>query len=482
VTVAPSTSAASQWSIARRLISVLTVALAVMWLTAAVVAVAIVSHEINEVFDSALQETAQRLLPLVVHDFDGEGEHDDQRDDNDHGDDNDHDKESSAELIIENLDFGEHEEYLVYQVRDSAGRVLLRSHDAPKAPFPADLQNGHGEVEGWRYFTESYAPAGLFIQVGEPLTHRREVVVETLTWLAAPLGLLIPLVGFTVFWTVRRSLAPVGAVRAALDARGGADLSPIAFDAMPQELAPIVQDVNRLLARLGKVLESERAFAANSAHELRTPVAAALAQTQRLAAELKSQPQLVRTEQIAATLRRLGDLVEKLLQLARAEAGIALSRDAIDVMPALRLVIDEFIRRGDFGARLQFDDGGWQHLSAHIDIDAFAIVLRNLVDNALNHGQAGGKVHVVLDEAGALHVINDGPVVPPERLARLTQRFERAAAAAPGAGLGLAIVETIMAQSGGRLELRSPASGRADGFEAVVWLDLAERPEVQPGA
>jgi len=230
------------------------------------------------------------------------------------------------------------------------------------------------------------------------------------------------------------------------------------------------------------VLESERAFAANSAHELRTPVAAALAQTQRLAVELQGLPQLARSEQIAATLRRLGDLVEKLLQLARAEAGIALSRDAVDVMPALRLVIEEIARRGDVGARLQFDDGGRRRLVLRIDVDAFAIALRNLVDNALHHGAAGGKVIVAIDREGALHVINDGPVVPPDRLATLTRRFERAAAAVPGAGLGLAIVETIVAQSGGTLELRSPASGRAAGFEAVLRLDLCEGAEVQPGA
>ncbi len=459
------TAASPPWSIARRLISVLTVVIAVLWLIAVVAAAAIVSHEFNEVFDSALQETAQRMLPLVVHDFE-KGDHEDDGDDEEDDDD---------EEIIQNLEFPEHKEYLVYQVRDAAGRVLLRSHDAPEVPFPIALQHGHGEADGWRFFTESYPPAGLFIHVGEPLAHRREAVVETLTWLAAPLGLLIPLAGVVIFWTVRRSLAPVGAVRTALAARGGADLSPISHDAMPEELAPIIQDMNHLLGRLDQALESERAFTANSAHELRTPVAAALAQTQRLAAEFQGKPQLARIDQIAATLRRLGELVEKLLQLSRAEAGIALSRDPVDVMPALRLVIEEFARRGDGGERLDFDDGGQRQFFARIDIDAFGIILRNLIDNALHHGPEGGQVQLSLDGSGALHVINDGAVVPPERLARLTDRFERGGAAAGGSGLGLAIVDTILAQSGGRLDLHSPARGREDGFEAIVRLDLAER-------
>ncbi|GAB4355217.1 MAG: HAMP domain-containing sensor histidine kinase [Kiloniellaceae bacterium] len=448
------------WSIAQRLSSLLTLALTVLWLVAVAVGALVVNHEMNEVFDSALQETAQRLVPLVI---DGFGEDDE--------DEEGHDAE--PRVIEENLEFAEHEEYLVYQVRDAQGHVLLRSHDAPEAPFPAALTRGHAQVGDWRFFTERYAPADLFVQVGEPLSHRREALYETMAGLIAPLALLIPLAGAVIFWTVRRSLVPLAAVRAELDARGGANLAPLSAEAMPSELAPIIQDVNHLLARLEKVLESERAFAANSAHELRTPVAAALAQTQRLAAELQSAPQRTRIDQIAATLHRLGDLVEKLLQLARAEAGIALSRDPVDVMPALRLVIEELARRGDVGARLDFDNGGWDRLMARMDIDAFGIVLRNLVDNALRHGRPGGPVAVFIDAAGAIHVRNEGPVVPPERLARLTERFERAGAQASGAGLGLAIVETILAQSGGRLTLLSPAPGRADGFEAVLRLDLA---------
>ena len=478
--MAPRQATAGRWSIARRLISRLTAALAVLWLIAAGVAISIVNHEINEVFDSALQEIAQRLVPLVVVGFEHDEDEDEDEDEDDENEDED--EEPEVRVVTESLEFAEHEEYLVYQVRDAGGRVLLRSHDAPVSAFPAALRRGLAEVDGWRFFTEHYRPAELFVQVGEPLSHRREALYETLGGLAAPLGVLLPLAGFVIFLTVRASLAPVAAVRAALDARSGADLSPISHQAMPEELAPIVEDINRLLARLDKVLESERAFAANSAHELRTPVAAALAQTQRLAVELEDAPQRARVDRIAMTLRGLGDLVEKLLQLARAEAGIALSREAVDVMPALRLVIKEFARRGDIGRRLRFDDGARRQLLARIDVDAFAIVLRNLIDNALRHGAPAGDVAIAVDREGAVHVVNGGAVVPSERLATLTGRFERGGATTPGAGLGLAIVETILAQSGGELELRSPAEGRRDGFEAVLRLDLRERSEIEPSA
>jgi len=124
------------WSIARRLTSLLTGALTALWLVAVAVAVFVVNHETNEVFDSALQETAQRLVPLVIDDFGA-------------GDD-------EPRVVIEEMEFARHEEYLVYQVRDAKGHVLLRSHDAPEAPFPAALRRGHAEEDGWRFFT---APA-----------------------------------------------------------------------------------------------------------------------------------------------------------------------------------------------------------------------------------------------------------------------------------------------------------------------------------
>ncbi|NIA71562.1 HAMP domain-containing histidine kinase [Pelagibius litoralis] len=442
------------WSIARRLISVLTLTFAGFWLLAMIAAAAIVDHEINEVFDSALQETAQRLFPLVLEDI------------------RQHDDAGGRGTLGKPLEFAQHEEYLVYQLRDAQGLVLKRSHDAPRQAFPVALQRGHAEAGGWRFFTEHYASSGLFLHVGERLTHRREAVFETLAWLAAPLGLLIPLVAMAVFWTVRHSLVPVAEVRAAMDARGGANLSPISDATLPEELSPIVQDVNSLLARLEQALASERAFATNSAHELRTPVAAALAQTQRLAAQLENTPERSRVEQLALTLKRLSDLVERLLQLARAEAGIARSREAIDVLPVLKLVVDEFARKGAVGERLNLDDGGHRRLMARIDIDALGIILRNLIDNALFHGTADKPVEIRVDGSGAIHVANACTVVPPARLARLMNRFERGGATVAGAGLGLAIVEALLSQSGGSLELRSPAAGRNDGFEAVLRLDL----------
>ncbi len=441
----------AHWSISRRLISTLTLTLSGLWLLAIAAAALIVHHEINEIFDSALQESAQRILSLAADDL------------HKCEDDDEHER-----LISDTFLVAKHDEYLTYQVRNRAGRVLLRSHDAPATPFTVGLTPGYSETDERRFYTEPSADGHLIIQVAEPLAHRTEAISEGIAWLAAPLVLLVPLAGFAIWWTVRQATRPIILVREEISKRGGTNLAAMDDEMLPQELAPIIQDVNRLFVRLGRALEAERAFAANSAHELRTPVAAALAQAQRLAAQLAGSPQSERARQIASMLQDLGNLVEKLLQLSRAEAGLGLSRDRVDLMPVLELLVDEYMRRAGVKDRLHFDDGGFTELWAHTDIDAFAIALRNIIDNALIHSPKASPIRVFIGPDKAFHVVNGGPAVATKKLAKLKRRFARGAATASGFGLGLAIADTIMSQSGGSLEIRSPATGEVDGFEVVL--------------
>ena len=158
-------------------------------------------------------------------------------------------------------------------------------------------------VNGWRYYTEAAPGLGLVIQAADDLEHRVEAVVESHAGLTAPLVLLVPLARVALFWTVSRSLSPIGAVSEAIRARDDSNLEPVPHIKMPEELAPIVQEINRLIERLARSLESERGVAANSAHELRIPVAAALAQAQRLEAELVGTSRQARIHQLVSTLR-----------------------------------------------------------------------------------------------------------------------------------------------------------------------------------
>lgn len=130
------------------------------------------------------------------------------------------------------------------------------------------------------------------------------------------------------------------------------------------------------------------------------------------------------------------------------------------------MAVDDRAKRLDDPGRIHYVKPDGATLVARIDMDAFAMVVRNLIDNAASHGAAGGPIEITVGADGTIRMINDAPVVPPQLLAGLKHRFVRGETGSAGAGL--AIAETVMKQTGGSLELFSPALGRGDGFEARV--------------
>ncbi len=282
--------------------------------------------------------------------------------------------------------------------------------------------------------------------------------------LVLPLLVVLPLSLLVIVLAVRVSLAPLRRFRDRLAARSGRDLGPVAAENLPTEIAPLADTMNDLLARLSSAFEAERSFAANAAHELRTPVAGAIAQAQRLQAETADPEARARAAGIEATLKRLIRLSERLMQLARAEGGRLRKDEVADLRPIARILTDDLTRMTGAGRiSLTLPDAP---VLSDLDPDVFAILFRNLVENALRHGAGDEPVDVTLTPDGVLTVANDGPVIAPETLARLTDRFERAGAASEGSGLGLAIVAAIARRSGGALSLSSPRPGRTSGFEA----------------
>ncbi|NKX44054.1 ATP-binding protein [Roseicyclus persicicus] len=428
------------------------VLLTVLWATAATLTGVVLRHEMDEVFDSALQETAQRLLPLAVVDVVDRG------------------TDAATQRIGA---VREHDEVLTYVVRDATGRVLLQSHNADPGVFPPYDGPGFRQTDTHRLYNDDAVQGTVRITVAEPLAHRAEVAREIQAGLGLPVLVFVPVALIAIWVAVRGSLGPLRRFRERLAARGARDLSPVPAEDIPAEIAPLVATLNALLDRLRAAFDAERSFAAHAAHELRTPLAGAIAQAQRLQAETADPGARARAAEIEATLKRLTRLSERLMQLARAEGGrLRLDRGA-DLRPVARLVVEDIARSLPPGrVALQLPDAP---VLSDLDPDIFGILCRNLVDNALRHGDGALPVEVSLAADGRFSVANAGPVVPPEALARITARFERAGSSAEGSGLGLAIVAAIADRTGSALTLTSPRPGHAYGFEASLRLPTPGR-------
>ncbi len=442
------------WSMSRRLVMTLTAVMGVLWLVGVTYAALSIRHEIDEVFDSALQETAQRILPLAMDDLGGRVDSADGR---------------SGRLTSFAAD--DHEEYIHYQVRDASGRVLLHSHDAPELPFSAPIKRGFFDDGYRRYFTELSRDKSIAVQVAELPQERHEAVRALWFGLLVPLLVVLPLVAIAIRETVRRTTRPIRDIQQEMRKRDGANLTALDARGLPQELTPIVEDVNRLLARLNSALEAERAFAANSAHELRNPVAAAHAQASLLAVGAVDPDQRKRAEGLVSTLATLSRKIETLLQLARAESGLALSRERMSLSNVVSLLMVDYARKPQAQGRIRFENVASADVYVMADPDAVGIAIQNLIGNALKHSPEGTPIVVRFGPGAVLSVRNDGSVVTAEELAGLKQRFARGVGRdADGCGLGLYIADTIARQSDGHLDLFSPARGQSSGFEAQLRL------------
>ena len=276
---------------------------------------------------------------------------------------------------------------------------------------------------------------------------------------------MVPLALAAIILTLRATLAPLNWFRDRLADRTMHDLSAIPTTDLPTELAPVGATLNALLARLDAAFQAERSFAANAGHELRTPLAGAIAQVQRLQSEATDPATRQRAAEIETSLKRLTGLSAKLLELSRAEGAPLRSAQTYDLRPVFGMIVDDLARLpggGRIATRLPA-----QAVLTDLDPDTVGIVLRNLVENALRHGAPDQPIAVELGAHGSLRVANDGPVIAPDTLHRLTRRFERGAASSTGSGLGLSIVAAIAERLGAALVMTSPRKGQTSGFEVT---------------
>lgn len=226
--------------------------------------------------------------------------------------------------------------------------------------------------------------------------------------------------------------------------------------------------VNLLLERLKMALSTERAFAANAAHELRNPVGALLAQVQVLRNFLVGSDYEERATIIMQQARRIGRMMEKLLQLSRATSGIALTGNMFDLVPVIRFLAEELEREKN--QPIEFS--GASHLMIRGDMDATGILFRNLLENAVLHGSSAQAVSVIITQDHKVLICNDCEQLPSEILRDMEKPFVRGKTDAEGSGLGMAIARQIAQQLHADMVVSSPIPGTDRGVLVTVRLQV----------
>jgi two-component system sensor histidine kinase QseC len=441
-------------------------------------------HETEELFDAQLARSARLIAGMLAQPMPEEGRSAVQA-------------ALDAVISLDGRPGHRYETKLAFEMVDAGGSVLFQSSSAPDGLLNAlvsvstlptarplaehldALAGYHDVVSGahrWRVFVLRAAPdAQRWVLTAEREDVRGELVQSIALGSLIPDLVGLPLIALLVWLAIGSGLKPLRQMVAMIRARDPERLTPLSLAPLPSELEPVVAALNRLLAQVDHVLEREKRFLADAAHELRTPLAVLRIQAQNAleAGEPADREAALRTLHVG--VERATRVVEQLLTLARLEPGAADVRHTVhDVAACVRAELAELtplaLARDQ---ELEYLADETADLRAPCDADALAILLRNLVGNGVRHAPQGGHVRVSLAREGEclrLAVEDDGPGVAPAERARLTERFCRLDEGG-GAGLGLSIVRRIVELHGGALRFDDSPLG---GLKVIVELPAAD--------
>ncbi len=362
---------------------------------------------------------------------------------------------------------------MVVQMWSPDGAQMFHSVSRARLPQRAVLGFSNVRANSTTYRVFSIQTSNQTVQVAQDLAVRRNMAGNLALRTLGPIAVMMPILMLVVWWVVSGSLQPVARVRSQVASRQADDLSPVSDTGLPDEVRPLVQELNLLFGRVRTAFEAQQHFVADAAHELRTPLAALRLQAQSLDRADTPEARQVAVSRLTAGIDRATRLVEQLLILARQEAtaaeGAATKTRPVDLADLARRTAADL---AGVAAAKGVDLGLQQADPASVDgqPDALQILLRNLVDNAVKYTPGGGTVDIsVLSGAGtvAVQVEDSGPGIPPDERERVFDRFYRVAGSeAAGSGLGLAIIKAIAERHGAVLTLGS--SERLGGLMATV--------------
>jgi two-component system sensor histidine kinase QseC len=347
--------------------------------------------------------------------------------------------------------------------------LVVRSATAPMQALAQHQQRGFSQIqisgEQWRVFSAQGKDHHVVIHVAEQDKARTDVIWASLRSVIWPMAIAFPLLGLVIWWAVRRAVRPLRELSQQVREHQPDTAQTLALNTAPQEIQPVVQELNRLFARTAQLIEAERRFTADAAHELRTPIAAIRMQAQ---VAQGAGDALERQTALAATVQgcdRATRLVEQLLQLARLESQTQVEQVRVSAWTCAQVVL----------ADLQYWAQQRQqrlHLQGSPDAltpvpEALAtVLLRNLVDNALRYSPIGADIRITV-QPGLYGVEDSGAGLSEAEIARLGERFFRVLGSGqPGSGLGWSIVTRIARLYGLQWHIgRSPELGGL-----AVWM------------
>jgi len=360
------------------------------------------------------------------------------------------------------------DEGVVIQIWNRNGVLMYYSH--PRLPLAPHAELGfstEATARGeWRVY--SAIVGDNVVQLAQPLSIRNRLAAGVAWRTLWPLVLLLPLLGMAIWIIVGRGLMPLQRVTRALDTRHPEALEHLPDNRLPEEVVPVVRALNALLDRLATALDTQKAFVADAAHELRTPLAAVQIQSQLVARAKDDDSRKEALDDLQAGITRATRLAEQLLALARSEPDGKNTTTPVD----LHALLDECVGASVLVAQQRGVDLGIEATEAATvtgDPNALRVMFNNLIDNATKYTPDGGRVDVCLrvDEGRPVVEISDnGPGIPAEERERVFDRFYRVGASADrartdvaGSGLGLAIVRRIAEQHGAAVSLAESKGG-----------------------
>lgn len=376
---------------------------------------------------------------------------------------------------------------------EAENRVLVEEWGAPREakaaghglpPLPSDVSDGIqtvGQGAGqWRVLVRSRAD-GSRVAVGQLTAYRDEIARGSALRTVLPFATLVPCLMLLVAAVIDYSFRPVARLARELDASNYDHLVELPLAGMADELRPFIESINRLLRRIAMMIEQQRRFVAAAAHELRSPITALSVQAENLDHAELPQECRGRLTALLTGISRTGHLLEQLLALARYD---------ISGVPEAQIVAFDLIARGVVAdllpaARGRAIDLGFERiegLAVRADATALAVLIRNLVDNALRHSPDGARVDLSLYAEGAnavLRVEDAGPGICEADLPHVFEPFYRGRqSGGEGTGLGLSIVDRIVKGVSGSVAVENISTPAGAGLRAAVTIPLATVPAI----